>query len=374
MGDLTSTITVTRLRLKKFVSELDKHQGQVLGWKAATAPRLLEMPILLGSERQSSAIQASWEACYQKASEPRENVKEVVIGLPNTMFIGQALTPSTIDGKILASTMRVKKFLTGRETLPDGQLSLPVATEIMKLKGPIASVGPVEFNNFYHWMTEGLPKLHAIRRSYSDEALRLLIPRGYKKFIPESISLIGMSPNKIYEANPARRYQAEYGIFATSPARSIVCLSESVYDFYNETTDRLDVPLGNTACENFLVSRAGGFRSILNEGELLEQLGPSYMSIRLEELSLVEQITLFKRAKRIVAPHGAGLTLLLAANPKVSVVEIIPSYLTAPSSYWAISQNRSLRYAAALCAAGELNSPFMVDRATIQDIISFMRQ
>jgi capsular polysaccharide biosynthesis protein len=69
-----------------------------------------------------------------------------------------------------------------------------------------------------------------------------------------------------------------------------------------------------------------GLRPIANEPDLcaaLERRG--FRVVEMGGLPLVEQIALIRRARRIVAPHGAGLSHLIFAQPGCRVLEIFPA-------------------------------------------------
>jgi capsular polysaccharide biosynthesis protein len=64
-------------------------------------------------------------------------------------------------------------------------------------------------------------------------------------------------------------------------------------------------------------------RQIVNEDDLIAALGPlAPTCVALEECSLARQIDLFRRARLIVAPHGAGLTNIAFARPDATVIEL----------------------------------------------------
>jgi hypothetical protein len=68
-------------------------------------------------------------------------------------------------------------------------------------------------------------------------------------------------------------------------------------------------------------------RSIPNIYEILKYLDKKnieYVYTELEDLTLGQQIALFKNARCIVAQHGASLTNIIFCNPNVSIVEITP--------------------------------------------------
>lgn len=73
------------------------------------------------------------------------------------------------------------------------------------------------------------------------------------------------------------------------------------------------------------ISRNGGEqrRQIVNEDtfyKILQEMGFEY--IRLENLSVKEKITLFREAKLIVTPNGAGLVMAHWAHPKTRIIEL----------------------------------------------------
>ncbi len=68
-------------------------------------------------------------------------------------------------------------------------------------------------------------------------------------------------------------------------------------------------------------------RSCINEAEIyaiLQSLGFQWHS--LDNLSVIEQLNLFRRACCIVSPHGAALSNLIACSPKTAVLELLPGY------------------------------------------------
>jgi capsular polysaccharide biosynthesis protein len=73
------------------------------------------------------------------------------------------------------------------------------------------------------------------------------------------------------------------------------------------------------------ISRNGGEqrRQIINEKEMYSFLeGKGFEYIQLETLSLKEKIMLFREAKLIISPNGAGLVMAHWAHPKTQLIEI----------------------------------------------------
>ena len=74
-----------------------------------------------------------------------------------------------------------------------------------------------------------------------------------------------------------------------------------------------------------------------NEEELLPILHQhGFTLIFAENLSLPDQIRLFRNAEAIVSPHGAGLTNMIFSPPGTSVLELFATD-TIRTCYWALS-------------------------------------
>jgi capsular polysaccharide biosynthesis protein len=66
-------------------------------------------------------------------------------------------------------------------------------------------------------------------------------------------------------------------------------------------------------------------RRLLNEESLLPSLrNLGFEIIRPGEMPLTTQIEKFRKAKVVLAPHGAGLTNILFCRPDTTLIEIFP--------------------------------------------------
>jgi len=75
-------------------------------------------------------------------------------------------------------------------------------------------------------------------------------------------------------------------------------------------------------------------RRVANEEAVLAQLKPhGFVAVQSEQLSLGEQIALFRGATHIVAPHGASLTNLLHARGG-SVLELFQEGHGVRPGFW----------------------------------------
>jgi capsular polysaccharide biosynthesis protein len=128
----------------------------------------------------------------------------------------------------------------------------------------------------------------------------------------------------LHPVQPAETVRVDRLILPTSVRGQIdyhPCLL-SVFDAVSA-----QVPVDEAAAlpRRFYIDRRGSWRrKLLNETELINALTPLGIAlVKLEDLSIDQQIRLFRQAELIVAPHGAGLTNIVFARPGCTVLELL---------------------------------------------------
>jgi hypothetical protein len=229
----------------------------------------------------------------------------------------------TADGRLIAP-LSVGMNLTMDRWLVKRQRFFP---KIRRVPGGVISLSTDGHNNYYHWMLDLLPKLFlALAAGLGHGTFYLGASTPFQK---ETLELLGIPADRVLDANAFPFLQADElvvpflgerhppNIFNAGKCR----LLAAAFSF---------LIAGKTSARSlparFVVSR-GKTRSrrVVNEAELLARLEPfGFRAVYLEDLSLVEQITLFTRAEAIVASTGAGLVNLVHARPGVPVAILMP--------------------------------------------------
>jgi len=76
----------------------------------------------------------------------------------------------------------------------------------------------------------------------------------------------------------------------------------------------------------YLSRKHAGHRRVVNEPEVVSFLGEyGFQSIRAEDLMFFDQVSLFRDAEIIIAPHGGGLANLVFCAPGAQVIELFPN-------------------------------------------------
>ena len=216
---------------------------------------------------------------------------------------------------------------------------------IEKIEGRVALLSGLAGHVYYHWMFDILPRLELLNRSgiKLKEIDWFVVNSLSKPFQKETLSLLGIDSNKIIESDRQVHIQATELIAPSFPGY-LDWVPEGTIKFLRQTF-LPQVNLAQTSRKKIYVSRERAKnRQLINEQEVSELLTKSgFTTVFLEEMSFLEQVTVFVNAKIIVAPHGSGLTNLVFCSPNTKVVELFsPNYLR--TDYWMISQRLKLKH------------------------------
>lgn len=207
----------------------------------------------------------------------------------------------------------------GEPVPPEGLTAMASAPMV-----PEAALAIERFNNIYHWFAEWVPSL-AWRLNDATSTLPLLIGDRAATFMRETIALAACGPIPMIEAGDAVLVQRLY-IGSRDPVRMVH------RPFYGGLTERIgaqaealvDPAIGTAPL--YLSRRDSDKRRIGNEATLEAALAErGFDCVTFTGMPLSEQIARIRRAPMIVAPHGAGLGLMITRPPGARVLEILPA-------------------------------------------------
>ncbi len=178
---------------------------------------------------------------------------------------------------------------------------------------------------YFHWLFDVLPRLAMIEEEIRD-GCRIFAAVGHR-FQRETLSLLGIDPERIIDVAVVP--------VLTAPKLIVPChqimkgreFPDWVLAFLRERLMPQGEPHPFPGATRIYISRQGTpTRKPTNESAIiarLEALG--FVAVELEKLRLPEQISLFRDARVVVAPHGAGLANLVYCSPDTTVVELFPA-------------------------------------------------
>lgn len=176
--------------------------------------------------------------------------------------------------------------------------------------------------NYYHFLIDCVPRI--LFSLQSNSTARVLVTQfqtvrlqqRLQNLLAQSGSLFGFA-DRLDVAN-GEMFHLERAIIPRPGLRFI----GSTISLFRALGDALGQ--SNTKRRIYVSRRLAGARQVVNEPEvftILQELG--FQSVCLEQISLTEQVKLFRESEAIVGPHGAGLANIVFSGPGTTLIELL---------------------------------------------------
>lgn len=200
-------------------------------------------------------------------------------------------------------------------------------------------------NMYFVWMIHSAMRLRGIQHyaKQTGRSPKLIIPANPAGFVTESLKLLGYTENDWVEWRTVKGHLKTF-VMSTNVRQGAFFQPETCRWFRDAMIQGAGGPQDGLP-KRIFISRANARRKVLNEDKVmayLETLG--FVSYRLEDMSVAEQVRLFYNAEAVVGPHGAGLTNILFGH-NMTVIECIGSSKMT-NSFMALSASCGHTYAA----------------------------
>ncbi|AKC82671.1 hypothetical protein IMCC26134_07620 [Verrucomicrobia bacterium IMCC26134] len=241
------------------------------------------------------------------------------------------------------------------------RLRLPQA-----VNGSTAVVAVNLGDGYAHWLLEEFPRLLSVPAGCVENLL-LHVDSGLAR---EALRLRGGAEQVIAvrrEQHLACAPLLVPGLVAT--AATPVPRTLRLIDEFTESLGRVASGCGERV---YFSREKAGRRRVANEAALWGMLEANgFKKVCLEELTWDQQIGVCRRARVVVAPHGAGLANIVFCSPGTRVVELLSRRYCNPG-YWRLAVLRGLDYRPVVAAGVE---PLGEDRrANRDDILANLEQ
>lgn len=230
--------------------------------------------------------------------------------------------------------------------LESGQISI----EIVRRAGNIVDCGIHAMheyaNNYFHLVTEVLPRIYVARQDPSTKNVPLLINEGLHPNFLELLSIVDegritlpLEKLKLYTVGKlhypsdvssiqdvyVRPRKADDTTLHTSIIRRVIEKILDVKGFRQPAKSHRKIYL----------RRGRRYRGLLNEEKIEAKLKSSgFETLIPEDFSIAEQIRMFREAAVVIAPTGAGLTNLVWCQPKTKVLVLAAKHPSMPLEVW----------------------------------------
>jgi len=203
--------------------------------------------------------------------------------------------------------------------------------------------------NYAHWMTEVLPRIALFCSDEHFSSVPIVVNDGLHRNIMESLLLVTGADREII-ALPSGKALAVDQLHVTSAAgyvpfgRRTSRLSDHSHGMFSpgafeNLRNRLNA-VGQEAKpeswpEKIYLRRDSSMREIINAGELEKLLvGRGYAIVEPEKLTFLQQLQVFRNARAIVAPTGAGLSNAICCKRGTHVVVLMAKHKNMIYRYW----------------------------------------
>jgi len=252
----------------------------------------------------------------------------------------------------------------------------PVLANISKrqperVQGDVVLLGARGTNNYFHWMTDILPKLAVMIQSGLEwnKSTRFAFWNVSKTFQIQTLELLGIDRSQWLQTKNGHEYVSANRIIVPQLDNKM-CLTMGAWvsdflkqTFFVEGVD--DAPQRKLYISRDPASAQG--RDIVNAAQVNACfLSHGYEVVYPEQLSIVEQAKLFASASHVAAPHGAGLTNLHFCAPGTQVLEFHGAHFS--PCYWALCEKQELDYRNLDCASMHNPAQTPLDAARTLDV------
>lgn len=198
-------------------------------------------------------------------------------------------------------------------------------------------------SNYFHWLIQILPRIALLNEFNIDwsSVNKILIPDIRGNFIMDTLKMLNIPLDKIVQQQSNHCYRFE-NLFIPSKPNNHIHFQYWSLDFLRN----LFLPQTKKSKDKkiFISRRKKSGRYIENESKfikLIESFG--FKTFFMEELSVVDQASLFNSATHIISTHGAALANLCFCNPATKIIELFNPYHF-HCLYWSLSDFLNLDY------------------------------
>lgn len=204
--------------------------------------------------------------------------------------------------------------------------------------------------NYAHWLTEVLPRIVVFCSDERFKDVPIVVNDGLHQNIMESLLLVTGADREIIAISTGRALFVDE-LYITSVAgyvpfeRRTNKLANHSHGVFSACAleilrNHLDAPRQKIEKESWpekiFLRRNSGARKVTNTKELEKLLiARGYVAVEPEKLTFLQQIQLFKNAKKIVAPTGAALSNAIFCTPGAHVVVLMAKHERMIYRYWA---------------------------------------
>ena len=193
-------------------------------------------------------------------------------------------------------------------------------------------------------MAECFPRLLQFLKDYDGDKSKIKVLTWDEPFVRQYFKLIGLNKEQLVPFNSGQVYASKKlyvptPIYCGNPHKdSLKLIKETLKNYLYDGDERV----------NIIISREGQAKRTLKNfdslcGRLKKEF-PNEKWVIYDSMDVIDSISLFSKARLVVAVHGAGLTNMVFSPEDCKVVEIIPSRNCVNVCHWHTISSLGLDY------------------------------
>lgn len=277
----------------------------------------------------------------------------IEVGEPNTWGRNFPLGAEAQDGHL---GFIDRTFFVPSKDEP-GKFHLMYAPKpVRKLAGSAFLMTGLYSHVYAHWIIDILSKLWVLPEvaALGFENPWIVTPGPLTVKQRQMLHLAGVPDDRIVPLGSTEYMSADIVLVPTRPARMYDYIIPEVMDFYDRIAHRALQGTVSAYPRRIYAAREGVAtrRRFVGEEAIARYLdGDGYVPIRFSQLSMEDEIGLFRGAQSIVAPHGSALTGMVFMSPGAQVDCLVTrDLLRTVRHHYTIAAHRQLQLA---CIIGE---------------------
>jgi Capsular polysaccharide biosynthesis protein len=211
---------------------------------------------------------------------------------------------------------------------------------------------------YYHWLIDALPRLEIIEKFSQLESVPLVVCKELRSFHRDTLRLAGVNEHRLHRFNERfSRFDRLYFPDVPSPTGNI---SPHAVEWLRSRFLKSEPGSGDRL---IYISRKDAMkRKLLNEDEIIGFLQQKGFEIVCPgTLPFSEQVEMFRRARVVIGPHGAGFTNMAFAPRDATMIEFFgDNYIN--GCFWTLANVLGQRHAFVSAPTETLNFSIPVNR------------
>lgn len=223
------------------------------------------------------------------------------------------------------------------------------------------------WTGYFHFLLESLPSFIRSLR-VADASAAVVVPEQRPAIVDEVLGHLGIAGERVFSAT--RPLRLRHCVFTGISPYSGFVDSCDIQSLRSSIANHV-APVSPNRQDVYVSRKNTPRRALNNEGELEEALTAiGFKTVYAEQLSLREQIEVFRQARCVVAPHGAGLANLVWCDKPSGVIEIFAHGMH-NDCYARLAVSMGSRYRPISCdpypsSAGQINIRAVLQAAMLE--------